>query len=61
LKKIDSTSTATETTVAFYPLLEGWTGEILGNFLQAMNVDVLVFQESSRGYLLMVFERILRR
>ncbi len=52
LKKIDSTSTATETTVAFYPLLEGWTGEILGNFLQAMNVDVLVFQESSRGYLL---------
>ncbi|HRR43889.1 MAG TPA: type II and III secretion system protein [Mesotoga sp.] len=52
LKKIDSTSTATDTTVAFYPLLEGWTGEILGNFLQAMNVDVLVFQESSRGYLL---------
>jgi len=52
LKKIGSASTATEPTVSFYPLLEGWTGDILSSFLQAMNVDVLVFQENRQGYLL---------
>ncbi len=52
LKQLQTDSPEVTRSVAFYPKLEGWTGEILGNFFQAMDINVLVFQENSRGYLL---------
>lgn len=52
LKEIGSAPSTEELTAQFYPRIEGWTGETLSGFFEAMNLAVQVFHENSQGYLL---------